>query len=416
MTVSVGYSCQVVDVPLGTPMAGFAARTGASLGVHDPLTVRALIIDHVGIVTIDCCVLHERTCEQIRQSSVLDDVVVCATHTHSGASIGWDRVGEFSAEVHQQVIDATRVALEEADHNRHQCVSEYAEVFGLGIAKNRRDPSQIIDPPAQAVRFIDADTHQVHVIWVTYPCHPVVLDGTNRLISADYIGYLRDRLEQNTPATMCLFTTGAAGEVNTGHRPEDSFSPDGKGKRTFAEAQRIGHSIADALIAAPWRNLHIDTSHAVFAKVSAQIEQLSESAVRQDKQTWISQLAQANPELGELLKIWIAWADQWLTPQQPRPTSWCGRVGMIRLGCLRIVTLPGEPFWAGAQQLLESRNDPTIVIGYSDGVPGYFPTADQYRYGGYEVVDAHRYYDMPGPFKAGSAERILDIAAHLLDT
>ena len=69
--VSAGAATVVVDVPTGTPMSGYAARTSGSTGVHDPLTVRALVIDDVGMVVIDCVALRKTTCGELRASAGL---------------------------------------------------------------------------------------------------------------------------------------------------------------------------------------------------------------------------------------------------------------------------------------------------------------------------------------------------------
>src|SRR5690625_289808 len=54
-----------------------------------------------------------------------------------------------------------------------------------------------------------------------------------------------------------------------------------------------------------------------------------------------------------------------------------------------------------------------FVLGYTDGCPGYLPSAAEYPFGGYEVCDAHRYYGMPGPFAPGSLERLVEEALRL---
>jgi hypothetical protein len=55
-----------------------------------------------------------------------------------------------------------------------------------------------------------------------------------------------------------------------------------------------------------------------------------------------------------------------------------------------------------------------MVTGYTNGCPGYLPAKDEYKFGGYEVLDAHRYYGMPAPFAAGSAEQLVQAAVDLV--
>jgi hypothetical protein len=116
-----------------------------------------------------------------------------------------------------------------------------------------------------------------------------------------------------------------------------------------------------------------------------------------------------------LLDAWTRWADQQLELHRAGAvtTSWHGRVSVIHLGGLVLVALPGEPFLATGNHIEDilrnadpERTKDVLVLGYADGVPGYLPDQESYPDGGYEVLDAHRYYGMPGPFARGGAERL----------
>lgn len=410
----VGVVSAVVSVPAGTPMAGFAARTTPSTGTHDPMTVRALVVDRVGLVSVDCCVLHEDTCAEIRQhlltAGVVDEVVVAATHTHAGPCIGLDRVGGDVASVREATTTAAIDVLGRAAAQVRVCTASHGEVRGLGVAQNRRHLDTVIDPPLHVVVFDDLTGARVATL-VSYPCHPVVLDGSNTLISADYIGPLRDRVEAHHGGT-CLFFTGAAGDVNTGHSAEASYTTHGAGMRTFAEALRIGHLLADAAISADLALLDGPGPAAVrTSQVELALSPVDRELIAQQAQQWRAECAEGSPRAA-LLQTWIAWSEN--LPAEPE-TTWTARVGTLFWGPLRVVTLPGEPFLAAAELLTEGRDDPVLVLGYCDGVPGYLPSSGEYALGGYEVADAHRYYGMPAGFERGSLERLVAVASRHLD-
>src|SRR5699024_12002534 len=67
-------------------MSGFINRTEPSSGVHDQLSVRALVVDRTALVTVDVAGLREELCTRVRTAVQpwVDDAVVHATHTHSG--------------------------------------------------------------------------------------------------------------------------------------------------------------------------------------------------------------------------------------------------------------------------------------------------------------------------------------------
>lgn len=409
MSVLAGAARADVDVPPGTAMSGFAARGGPSEGVHDPLTVRALVIDDVALVTVDVCALHERTvetlAEQIRGEARTS--VIAATHTHSGPCVSHERLGSHAEQVHAAIVAAVGDAVSRASAQQRPCEVRYGETTGLGIARNRRHVRSA-DPPAQFLQFISGEDT---VAWlVTYPCHPVVLDATNRLISGDYPSFLRERLESAAPGALCVFATGAAGDMNNGHRVEDSYEADTTGRRSFAEAERIGTALADAVLAAGSRGMPTARAEAVVEALDLTLERVGQEQAQTELDLWRSELAAGvSPARAALLRAWIAWAMELLAGAYDSvPDQWRASVTAVRLGDVTIVALPGEPFLSTAATIAAAGRpgQPVLVLGYANGCPGYLPPIEEYSHGGYEVLDAHRYYAMPGPFAPGSAERL----------
>ncbi len=415
--VSAGAATVVVDVPAGTPMSGYAARTSGSTGVHDPLTVRALVIDDVGIVVVDCVALRKTTCGELRATrpAGLIDVVIGVTHTHSGPCLTPNGLGGYSPTVLHAVERAFVEALTAARHARTPVTVRYGTRRGVGVGRNRRHHDRAIDPPVQVLAFDGA--HGTVATLVTYPMHPVVLSAANTEISADYVGPLRDAMESALPGSVCLFVQGCAGDVNDDvHSPEDDFSSALTPGRTFQDADTTGRTVASAALDAladatplPARRTEI-----VTRTVPLDITRLDPDQVAADESTWRALAATLPPEQRDLYRIWADWAADWLTHPHPEE-HWLARVGVISVGGLPIVTLPGEPFLAVAHEVRATLGD-ALVLGYCDGVSGYLPTADEYPHGGYEVDDAHRYYGMPGPFAPGSAERLIDEVRSLRTT
>ncbi len=409
MSVRVGAAVAEVPVPAGTPLGGFAGRLSASTGVHDPTTVRALVIDGVGVVSVDVCVLHEDTCAAIREASGLADVVVSAVHTHSGPAIGHGRAGGHDEAVHAAVVAAASRALASASAGAREAEVAWASVRGTGVAKDRRHPERAIDPPLTALRFTGAEGEVIATL-VSYPCHPVVLDATNTLVSADYVHPLRVGVEEATGAP-CLFLTGAAGDVNTGHAAAASFSSAAASGRTFARAAELGGRLASALASASWEDLETATARFAAVEVALDYAPVDAASLGARAEEWLAARTSADDGYRAVLDIWIDWARHRRPADQASP--WAGRVGLLDVGGAALVTVPGEPFLAIAESIAAARPR-VMVAAYSDGVPGYLPTREAYPEGGYEVEDACMYYAMPGPFARGSAESLTAAALRLL--
>jgi hypothetical protein len=168
--------------------------------------------------------------------------------------------------------------------------------------------------------------------------------------------------------------------------------------------------LAAAVKTAAWSP--VDASRGVrlaVAAVDAAYRPVTAAAPAAERRGWAAELPEADPGRRALLASWIAWAD--------RPDA--GTSGRRRLpaaalavGDVDICLLPGEPFLA-ADSRLAAGGGRTMTLGYFDDVAGYLPAADDYPAGGYEVVDAHRYYGMPAPFERGTLERLTAEAAAL---
>jgi neutral ceramidase len=410
--VQVGAAAVEVAVPLGTMMSGFAARVEPNIGVHDPLTVRALVIDDFCWMTVDVCGLDEATCRTIADRIPFKEghSVISATHTHAGPCATRGGLGVYDPGVVEAITAAAVVAAKDAANAQEPCRAYYESVSGLGIAQNRRHPERAIDPALQVLVF-KGDDETVQAWLVQYPCHPVVLGADNRLISGDYPAFLRSYLERAAPGSTAVFLTGAAGDVNTGHSAESSYSRTRAKQRTFAEAERIGELLGEAAAQGRTSNKALgSTSLAATASIELRFEALDARSPEESVAHWTMLKADAPPGQQALLQTWIDWAgrDQPLTDMK-----WRGTVTVLRLGHLLLVALPGEPFLECAERIQEAFAQPVLVAAYSNGCPGYFPTSDEYAHGGYEVIDAHRYYGMPAPFKRGSAEQLVETAIEL---
>jgi len=413
--VSAGAATVVVDVPVGTPMTGYAARLSPSTGVHDPVTVRALVVDDVGIVVVDCCALRKTTCGELKATrpAGIVDVVIAATHTHSGPCITPGGLGAFAPDVLHAVEKAFVEALTTARHQRTPVTVRYGERRAVGVGRNRRHEDVEIDPPVQIVAFDGA--HGTVATLVTYPMHPVVLSAANTLISADYVAPLRDMVEAALPGSVCLFLQGCAGDVNDDHHSaEGDFSATPTPGRDFEAAAAKGEVVAGAALDALSRAATVAPARTRMATttVALDVTALDPAEVAVDRTEWARLAATLPAERSALYEAWTAWADSWLE-HRPEPSRWLGRVGLISMGGLRIATLPGEPFLAVADRVRSGLGEHALVLGYCDGVSGYLPTSDEYEHGGYEVCDAHRYYGMPGPYAQGSAERLADAVISL---
>lgn len=410
--IDIGFGLQEIDIRLGTPMAGFAARSAGSTGTLDPTTASAVVLGGAAIIAIDVCALHEETCRSIRDgvAGLVDSCIVTATHTHSGPCCARGRLGPDLPALEAQMVRASVAAVRHATQSARACTVHLRIARGTRIAHDRRR-GRAVDPPVSVLTARRPDG-SVQGSIAHFACHPVVIDGSSTLISGDYPATLRAELERS--GGTAVFLTGCAGDINTGHSAESSYAPAGLRARTPAEAQQIGRQLAATARAVAPRPLDLTPPRVSARDVVLPLDIPAREDVAADHAAWSHEHKTANPVRRALLSTWIAWADGLLAGPEGAKSGncsphWFGRVSVLHLGELIIVALPGEPFLETADRLeaaiaATGFTGTSLVLGYADGVPGYLPPRSAYPQGGYEVVEAHRYYAMPGRFSPGGVE------------
>lgn len=405
----------IVDItpPAGLPMAGFGARTLPAQGAHDRLTARALVIDDTAIVVADVIGIDADMSARIRARSGLPQagVVVAAVHNHGGPVSMPGRLGMDADPACLQMLEDGCV---EAIANARQSAVEATLHFGQGedpgIARNRRHPDGPVDRSQPVLVARDAQGAAIAVL-TAYACHPVVLDATNLLWTADYPHFLRVELENAFPGAVALFLTGCAGDVNTGHSAHASLSLKANPARTYEAAERIGKAIAASVLAADLEPVAFDHAASAEQFVHLDFARREQKPLADLAHEWSENTENVPALHRSVLPVWAAWAQRFAGDPL---ASLQVRVNALRWGRVGLVALPGEIFSKTALDIRALMEQNGFVVCYADDNPGYIPPAEEYAHGGYEVDEAHRYYGMPATFAEGSAERLARAAESAL--
>src|SRR5688572_17818480 len=190
---------------VGARLTGYALRLEPSVGVHDPLMAKLLLLDDGGtkLLWIACDLIGFdpeddaglRRMVGSRLSIPSSHVLVSCTHTHSGPSsmpfrgtlAQVDRV--WLARTFDAVADSA------ASLRPTPCRISHTIVTLPCIGYNRQDKSHPIDERLVVARFTNESDHTIATI-INYATHPVVLAERNLLFSADVCGYATRLIEQ----------------------------------------------------------------------------------------------------------------------------------------------------------------------------------------------------------------------------
>ncbi|MER5318767.1 hypothetical protein [Streptosporangium roseum] len=420
----VGHGTARLPVPPGTPMGGYLDRPGVSAGELDPLQVGVITWSdgrrRFALAVADVICVNDDLSRQARQAvSATCELWLAATHTHAGPETGCVPGGGPTPQPwRDRIVEATRTALARA-MAAERLAGGSAHQGGLrdvGAARGVPSAEPLVPLDVLAVR--DPAGRLAGVLAVL-PVHPTVLPSGNLLVSADLVGAVRGALRaQLGPGVWVLVATGTAGDISTRHtrRGQDAAELD---RLAGLVADRCAELVEAAPAAGAWtpgsaigwasrrcslaRGSSVADPQALLAELRAAHERSRAAGDATATRMALSRLegarllAEAPPELTPGTAR---------PPDEKPPAPITTEVSAVRLGRLALAALPGEPFVATGEAVRRTRPDPTFVLGYVNGYPGYLPTAAAYSGQEYEVL--------AGRVAPGSAEFLATTVSELL--
>lgn len=345
--LEVGAAAVDVTPEPGCFLAGFGQNRVAT-DAHDPLWARAIAIvtgeQRVVIVAVDCIGLQSPETRRIADSILPgrpDQVVVCATHTHSGPdTIGlWgpdeDTRGVAPAVLEQLVSGAIEAGQHALAARRPAELVCAACAAPPRTAVNLREPD-VIDDQISILRAFDLTSGEPLATLVNWACHPETLQRHNHSLSSDFATALREVSEAGGGTTV--YVNGALGAMVTTASAAD----------TYAEAARIGTAVGDAV------NLAVRTSHTRLT--SGQLKLASQEVRLPLTCTKLKDAIEAGVLNGDTVD-----GDEVRT-----------RVTALGLGPATFVTLPGEAQPAVGKYLKRAMRRPhRFLLGLANDELGY---------------------------------------------
>jgi len=397
-----------ITPPVGVSMAGYAARKGPAVGVHDDLHVSALVLDDgvrkMAILAADLIAVEKELVSSVRKAISertgmdVNDILVCASHTHSGPVTSGDKVDrEWLNSLQDRIVDITLQAFEK----RVEAKLGVGQGRVEGIGANRRDPKRgSVDNSVGIIRVDNAQGKPMAVL-MNYACHATVLDFSNRLISADYPGYAKGTVKEALgDETVVMFANGACGDINPGGYSADisaigGFIPG----RTFRKAKKLGAILGKEVLRVVKGikthspvNLSVMTEriHLPLRELPKPLE--AEEQVK-EKEDLVKLLESQGASGKEITRAKIAAVYAKIELDHARRAALLpqreieAELQAMVLDDTLLIGLPGEIFvQIGLDIKSGSRFNHTFVIGYASGNIGYVPTEEALREGGYEVT------------------------------
>jgi neutral ceramidase len=395
-------------------LVGYPHQPRTSTGVHDPLLASALFFDdgstRLLAISLDLLFLSAETARECRLAIEHatgvppDHTLISATHTHSGPvtadMLAWrdDPVvpptdPEYMAFLKQRVVEAAVAAQQCAVPARLAVTTAQAE----GVGGNRLSPDGVHDREVGILFAQRRDDGQPLALQVIYSMHPTVLHEDSTLVSADFPVFTRRYLEAALPGVKALYHTGPCGNLSPRYHVKG---------QTFAEAERLGRTLGEAVLRAVRALRAVDFTDNVPLAAASELVALQPRhfpAVNHAEEN----LRHARAEHGRLQRegapraqvrtaeCTVFGAEEVLTLaraevsgelEKLRQHHAQAEVQVLRVGDTFLIGLPGEQFVEYALRIKSQSPHRTFVISLANGeLQGYIVTPEAEAAGGYEA-------------------------------
>jgi putative membrane-bound dehydrogenase-like protein len=395
-------------------LAGFGSRRTESEGVTQHIYAVALALDSgeddpLVLISIDSCGVPASFTEQLAKrlqplGVKPERLTVAVTHSHTTPMIAGYLPTLFGQPIppeHQKHIDQYTAELldklekvaKEALANRRLASWSWG-VGTVKFAKNRRTAGGPTDHdlPVLAVRD---ENGKLMAVWASYACHCVTL--SNNEISGDWAGFAKEAIEADNPGAIALITIGCGADQNpnsgvTGDKVDLAIA---QGRELAAEVKRVLGGYLSP----------------INGPITAKAEQIDlPLGDLPPRSVWEERARSTDPKQAAVAyhaKVQLARLDH----GEPLTTKVDFNVKTWSFGNdLVMVFLPGEVVVDYGLRLKKELDGRRVWINaYSNAVPCYIPSERVLKEGGYEGAFAMTYYDLPGPFKPGLEQRIIDV-------
>ncbi len=248
-----GFGVCDITPRVGVQLYGFGPFLNRqSIAVRDPLDARAAAFqlgDKTAlIISCDICTLKIPTVKLIKEiirethPELTDaDILICATHTHSGPAttpgdFGWGVTDPVYLEIlPYKIARAGLNALANLEEVEVATGTAPCEHIGLNRVHDKDAPPladvldenwrpakpELTDTECRVITF-SSKNGELKGLLTYFGCHPVVCCQQTRYIHGDYPGVATHNLMRQFPGSVALFLQGAEGDVNSCvvHKPE----------------------------------------------------------------------------------------------------------------------------------------------------------------------------------------------------
>lgn len=415
-----------VEITPETPvrLAGYSDRNVPFTGVSQKLWAKALAFGDAKqgysvLLTVDLLGIPAQITQRVREELAKEvnikpeNLVICASHTHSGPQIG-NILSHFHKPLDEDELADVALygsslvpKLKEAGLKAIADIRPGMLAWGTGevtFAVNRRkhhNPNGPVDHTMPLLKVSSPDG-TVRAVLVSYACHAVTFGPSNNTVHGDWVGEAQLQIENSIPGAIALVAVGCGADQNSNPRMNKDIKID------FESVKMQGKSIADEVN----RLLASNQLQPIHARPSGKQKTIElEFATIPDPKELAKKAKESGRESNYSRLILNRMARSEDLPMKIKYPIQLWNFGSD----LQMLFLAGEVVVDYALRLKKEVGTGKLWINaYCNDMPCYIPSQRVLNEGGYEAEGAMAGYEKPSRFKDGVEEQIIQTVRELL--
>ncbi|EDM27990.1 hypothetical protein LNTAR_01275 [Lentisphaera araneosa HTCC2155] len=435
---SIGVARRDITPPLGIYSRCWgAAKFDCAVGIHRPFTVTAMVCeadDDLGpfaLLAFDGFLWSDPEDEWLCRQAVIEHlktdqsrVIISVSHSHAAVQLtrdnknkpGGEFIEPYIQHLKEQFVEVSLEARERVQKSKLDWIVSRCDLAtnrDLKTPEENRfvvgyNPDKKVDDTVLVGRVSNREGMVCGVL-VNYACHPTTLAWENDHLSPDYVGALRESIEEQYPEALSMFLIGACGDLAPAHQYVGDLEVADK------HGRRLAYSVLQALeSSAPAHQLYlkeIKESGAPLAVWDSQVidfpnhsQALKCEVPIKIKKEWLditaieNELAATDDRvLQERLLRKLRVRKSLNNVENFTLNAW-----VWRLGDVIIVGSSAEHYsWLQVSLRQEFPHLPILVLNLINGANGYLPEKELYQQDIYSVWQT--------PFAEGGLESMKEI-------
>lgn len=409
-----------------TFFAGYGLRD-VSDGVNDPLTFTALVLEEGGrrvmIGAVDLVSLGREHSVRLRRKiaqalgTEFSAVMINCSHTHGGILVsdlpepGNPVMREHRRKNRRHIERRILASVERAASRLKEGTLHYGEgrteipmnrrLLHGGVVDNRPNPAGRVDDALKLLALRDAGGGVAAII-ARVSCHPVAT-GARHLVTADFPGAFRRRMESLFPGATAVFLQGVGADARPGQvaRGDDWFAME------HADLPLIGDHLAAETMAVlaggGMKPLGRPRFRSALEVVELPLADPGITRRRLREQMLLDYVPAERWKAGAIGNVLAMKKFHRCLPLAVQMVSFGPRFSILGVEAEVLCGM-------GAKLEKAVSSEFRMTLGYTNGARCYLPDREEHARGGYEV-DAYLLEMLPSPISPGAEDILVGVVA-----